>query len=430
MAISDPRKTPFPWFGGKADAADVVWQALGDVGHYVEPFAGSLAVLMRRPHEANRPYYSETVNDMDGLLVNFWRALAADPDAVADAASWPVSEVDLMARHLALVERKAELVGRMRADPDHYDATLAGWWVWGQSSWIGSGWCSGTGPWCVDHETGGVRKQGRGKTREPGVESNRPHLSDNGRGVNAQTLREPGVKSQLPFLSSDGRGVNHASLREPGVESKLPHLTSDGRGVNSQTLREPGVASKLPHLTNNGSGVNAQTLREPGVASQLPHLSDNGQGVNHASLREPGVGEVEWHPMTMPELRNWLGYLSARLRHVRIIQGDWKRACTNGATKTLSVRKKGGTCGVFLDPPYAGAVRTKGVYAHDSDDVAEQVRDWCLGRGEDPKTRIVLAGFTGEGHEVLVKYGWTEIEWYKGGYLKGGMGNVGGTGNT
>ena len=382
MAISDPRKTPFPWFGGKADAAGVVWQALGDVGHYVEPFAGSLAVLMRRPHQANRPYYSETVNDLDGLLVNFWRALAADPDAVADAASWPVSEVDLMARHLAIVERKAELVGRMRADPARYDATLAGWWVWGQSSWIGSGWCTGTGPWCVDHETGGVIKQGRGKTREPGV------------------------KSQLPFLSTDGRGVHQASLREPGVASQLPHLSDNGRGVNQASLREPGVNSKLPHL------------------------SDDGRGVNAPPLREPGVGEVEWHPMTMPELRNWLGYLSARLRHVRILQGDWKRACTNGATKTLSVRKKGGVCGVFLDPPYAGAVRTKGVYAHDSDDVAEQVRDWCLERGDDEKTRIVLAGFSGEGHELLTEHGWTEVEWFKGGFLKGGMGNVGGTGKS
>lgn len=39
---------PFPWFGGKARAAGRVWAALGDVGHYVEPFAGSLAVLLGR----------------------------------------------------------------------------------------------------------------------------------------------------------------------------------------------------------------------------------------------------------------------------------------------------------------------------------------------------------------------------------------------
>lgn len=77
-------KTPFPWFGGKGDAAPAVWEALGDVPHYVEPFAGSLAVLLRRPHECNRPYFSETVNDLDGLLVNAWRSIQHSPDAVPD----------------------------------------------------------------------------------------------------------------------------------------------------------------------------------------------------------------------------------------------------------------------------------------------------------------------------------------------------------
>ena len=42
--MSDLRKTPFPWWGGKSDAAPAVWAALGDVPHYLEPFAGSLAV--------------------------------------------------------------------------------------------------------------------------------------------------------------------------------------------------------------------------------------------------------------------------------------------------------------------------------------------------------------------------------------------------
>lgn len=40
---------PFPYFGGKARIADRVWQALGKVDHYLEPFFGSGAVLLRRP---------------------------------------------------------------------------------------------------------------------------------------------------------------------------------------------------------------------------------------------------------------------------------------------------------------------------------------------------------------------------------------------
>lgn len=115
-------KTPWPYFGGKADAADHVWQALGDCDHYVEPFAGSLAVLLRRPHECNRTYYSETVNDIDGMLCNAWRSLQLSPDATAEAASWPVSEADLIARHLWLVKWKADKnLELLMGDPEWHD---------------------------------------------------------------------------------------------------------------------------------------------------------------------------------------------------------------------------------------------------------------------------------------------------------------------
>lgn len=129
-------RAPFPWFGGKSRVADVAWRAFGDVPNYVEPFAGSLAVLLGRPHEPK----IETVNDMDCYLANFWRALAADPDAVAYWADWPVNEVDLSARHRWLVDR-ADFRERMAVDPDYFDAKIAGWWVWGIGLWIGSGWC-------------------------------------------------------------------------------------------------------------------------------------------------------------------------------------------------------------------------------------------------------------------------------------------------
>ena len=56
-------------------------------------------------------------------------------------ADWPVNEADLHARHKWLVARE-EFRQRMRADPDYFDAQIAGWWVWGISQWIGSGWCS------------------------------------------------------------------------------------------------------------------------------------------------------------------------------------------------------------------------------------------------------------------------------------------------
>ena len=369
MTLENLYKTPWPWFGGKADAAEAVWAALGDVDHYVEPFAGSLAVLLRRPHVANRTYHSETVNDLDGLLCNAWRAIARDPDAVADAASWPVCEADLHARHLALLAwRAAGNAERLMADPEYYDARMAGWWAWGQSCWIGAGWCSGRGPWTVGAD-GRIAKRTKGE----------------------------GVARQLPFLSADGRGVTRPQAREEGVHRKLPHISDDGRGVARPQAREEGVHRKLPHLTCDG------------------------RGVARPQAREEGVGE--YHPMTMPELTRWLRFLSARLRHVRILNGAWERACTSGALQSLPVRQ-GGHCGVFLDPPYDNAVRDSNIYTEDGGTPAADARAWCLVNGDNPRYRIVLAGYDAE-HGELARAGWRKVEWFRTGFLKGGMAQQG-----
>jgi hypothetical protein len=59
---------PFPWFGGKRRVAGDVWARFGDVDNYVEPFAGSLAMLLGRP--AGHRGRIETVNDLDGFVSN------------------------------------------------------------------------------------------------------------------------------------------------------------------------------------------------------------------------------------------------------------------------------------------------------------------------------------------------------------------------
>ena len=80
-------RAPFPYFGGKSRVADVVWQAFGTrVPQY---FFGSGAVLLGRPDGAGKV---ETVNDADGLLVNFWRSVQIDPGETAKWADWPISD--------------------------------------------------------------------------------------------------------------------------------------------------------------------------------------------------------------------------------------------------------------------------------------------------------------------------------------------------
>jgi DNA adenine methylase len=120
-------------------------------------------VLLNRPHAPS----TETINDLDCLVANFWRALQHEPDAVAEYADNPVNEADQHARHLWLCSQ-AEFRERMKVDPEFYDAKIAGWWVWGQCIWIGAGWCS----------------------------VQLPHLGDAGKGLNRQ----------LPHLGNAGTG--------------------------------------------------------------------------------------------------------------------------------------------------------------------------------------------------------------------------------
>ncbi len=129
-------KAPFPYFGGKSRAAHLIWARFGDVPNYVEPFFGSGATLLARPTEPK----TETVNDMDCFIANFWRSLTYAPDIVAEFADEPVNEADLHARHMWLVNQ-IEFRERMKTDPDFYDPKIAGWWVWGRCTWIAGGWC-------------------------------------------------------------------------------------------------------------------------------------------------------------------------------------------------------------------------------------------------------------------------------------------------
>lgn len=187
------KKAPFPYFGGKSTIASEVWQRLGQPAHYVEPFCGSAAMLLANPSPASL----EVINDQNYYIANFWRCIKYQPDAVYIEQDYPVSHVDLDARHMWLTnpDRVAELRLNLADASWPGDARIAGWWVWGQCCWIGSGWC----------EKEFISDAG------VGVQSKIPHISDAGRGV----------QSRIPHISDAGMGV----------QSKVPHIGDAGRGV-------------------------------------------------------------------------------------------------------------------------------------------------------------------------------------------------------
>ena len=373
-------KAPFPWFGGKSKVADLVWSRLGDVRNYIEPFAGSVAVLLRRP--ADHTGKVETINDASHFIANFWRAVQHDPAEVAKHADWPVSEADLHARHRWLMQSDAaaEFVTRMSHDPDAFDAKIAGWWVWGQCCWIGGGWCSGHGQ----------RVDGSLKQCMPQTDGDQL-----GKGVHAHGDQSKRVR--LASFDAPGTGVH--------MPTQLPSLAGDagtaGRGVAS-------IASGRP---------------------QLGDVFDIGRGV--LSNKHAGTCEQrrEW-------LTDWMQRLADRLRLVRTCYGDWSRICGSRTTTTRI-----GLTGVFLDPPYAKSItrmnqwlkhlqgvgdppayesstddqqRHGDLYANDKtqdvDHLVARVLNWCIEQGHDKQMRIALCGYDGE-HNILEQHGWTVEAW-------------------
>ena len=209
---------PYPYFGGKRTIADEVWKRLGAPAQYIEPFCGSAAVLLAAP----KPASLEVVCDASGFIANFWRAVKHQPGAVAEASDYPVSHIDLGARHIWLMAQRERIATELHDANWPGDAQAAGWWLWGQCCWIGSGWCE----W---DRIGQV-----------------PHAGNAGRGVQAI--------GQVPHAGNAGRGVQ--------AIGQVPHASDAGRGVQA--------IGQVPHASDAGMGVQA--------IGQVPHASDAGRG--------------------------------------------------------------------------------------------------------------------------------------------------------
>lgn len=357
--LAQALKAPFPWFGGKSRVARLVWDRFGNCDNFVEPFAGSLAVLLGRPHAPQ----TETVNDLDCYLANFWRALSKDPVELAEHADWPVNEADLHARHLWLVNQ-TEFRERMKTDPDFYDVKIAGWWVWGISQWIGSGWCSRP-EWTGRTNAGRVN---RGVHRNVNAEI-RPFLSNGGMGVHRQ----------LPQLSGDS--------------------TAQGRGVFSNDVLD----RKRPmiHGTHIGKGVHAKRANLSGRV--------NGVGV---------------HADRCNALLEYFYALADRLRRVRVCCGDWTRVLGPSVMVKHGVcgifldppydMRIVSNAGSGRD----GAAPSDGLYSEHDNELSAEVRKWALENGNNPLLRIALCGYQEE-HDMPEE--WECVAWK----AQGGYGNQG-----
>lgn len=131
-------KAPFPYFGGKGKVAGAIWDRFGDVQRYIEPFCGSAATLLARP--AWHTGKTEIINDENGFIVNVYRAIAADAEQVWSYCDYPVTQLDMKARHAWLQTQRDRLRALLLSDPEACDYKIAGWWLWGAGAAWGSQW--------------------------------------------------------------------------------------------------------------------------------------------------------------------------------------------------------------------------------------------------------------------------------------------------
>jgi len=138
-------RAPFPYAGGKGkkDVTALAWQAMGvDVPTYIEATTGSAAMLLARPGGAGK---YEVINDANGLIVNVWRAIKAEPDLVAEMVQQPPSELELAARS-RMLRGAHEFIDLMKDNIEWFDVACAAYWVWCQCVSFAPDWITQRNP--------------------------------------------------------------------------------------------------------------------------------------------------------------------------------------------------------------------------------------------------------------------------------------------
>lgn len=235
---------PFPYFGGKRSVAPVVWAALGQPKHYIEPFFGSGAVLLNRP-DYNPQKHMETICDKDGFVANAWRGMQQAPDDLARYCDWPVNHADLSARRKYLNDHQ-DLLQQLCDDPEWFDAKMAGYWIWAMSCWIGSGLTRKDSMPRVDGEVA-IQKRSLSAGK-------RPALGNDGIGINHQAVQD--LSRNRPQVALQG-GV-HALCQIPSI--------SRDQGIEGQFCQIP--------TNNTGEYLDVRDPYTPGLYAWFRELSE------------------------------------------------------------------------------------------------------------------------------------------------------------
>ncbi len=125
-------RTPLTYYGGKQGLARQIVPLMPAHRVYLEPFAGGAAMLFAKPR-AER----ETLNDLDGQIMRFWRALRDRPDELAAAVAMTPYSRDEWALSREPAEDDVEAARRLLVNVDQSFAQSRGSWRPGQLTGCG-----------------------------------------------------------------------------------------------------------------------------------------------------------------------------------------------------------------------------------------------------------------------------------------------------
>jgi len=115
----------FPYVGGKYLVATEINRRFDAIDTRIDAFTGSSSWIL-----ASEPAKYEIVNDLDGYVVNYLRAVKYAPEEVARHLDFPRAELELVARHHYVRDKLPELVAKLGGDPDYCDPILAARWAY------------------------------------------------------------------------------------------------------------------------------------------------------------------------------------------------------------------------------------------------------------------------------------------------------------
>lgn len=278
-------RAPFPYYGSKIGAAALIEQLMGPINNLVIPFAGSLGELLGR----SEPAKVETVNDLDGFVVNAWRGLAYSPEQMAELCDHPVHETTLHAAHDLLLEHAERLPELLRSHPLAHDVELAAWWVWGASCWLGSGWCRVARP---QLSTGGG--QGVSKRQLPLLRGSDGSGVGYGVGIHSGTNREALLEYFLA-LAHRLRFVRVTCGEWPRVCTPAVTTSHGVTGISLDPPYDPKL--RAPRLYRHDSPNISVEVREAAQRlgpDPLLRITLCGKHDEHDALLEAGWSRHEW----------------------------------------------------------------------------------------------------------------------------------------